>query len=115
MNFSNFRTINRWIYDGHDAIFISALSNIKAAANFMLNKKIHAGAIQVSNKLLQDLTYDKIFQRKVVTPKFYEERTTVDSILQIVDDAIQSAAKFEWLPNNILSVEQILEREKALV
>ena len=96
---------------------ISALSNMKAAANFMLNKKIHTGAIQVSNKSFQELTYDKIFQRKVVTPedvKFYEERTTVDSILQIVDDAIHSAAKFEWLPTNILSAEQILEREKAL-
>ena len=97
---------------------ISALSNIKAAANFMLNKKITTGAISVSNKSFKELNYEKIFQRKVVTPedlKYYEEHSTTESILKTVDDAIQRASVFEWLPLITLSEDQLLARERLLI
>lgn len=97
---------------------ISALSNIKAAANFMLNKKIATGAISVSNKSFKELNYEKIFQRKVVTPedlKYYEEHSTTESILKTVNDAIQRAPIFEWLPLRTLSEDQLLARERLLI
>ena len=84
----------------------------------MLSKKIDSGAIQVSNKLFTELTYEKLYQRKVVTPediKFYEDHRTTESILKIVDDAITSAPKFEWLPMSILSDEQTQLRERLLI
>ncbi len=97
---------------------ISALSNIKAAANFMLNKKIATGAVSVSYKSFKELNYEKIFQRKVVTPedlKYYEEHSTTESILKTVDDAIQRASVFEWLPLITLSEDQLLARERLLI
>ena len=91
-------------------IVTSALSNIKAAANIMLNKKIATGAISISNKSFKELNYEKIFQRKVVTPedlKYYEEHSTTKSILKTVNDAIQRAPVFEWLPLTTLSEDQL--------
>ena len=99
-------------------LVISALSNMKAAANFMLTKKIGSGAIHVSNKSYKDLTYEKLFQRKVVTPEdvqFYEQRSSTDSILKIIDDAILSAPMFEWLPTVVLSEEQLLAKQRMLL
>lgn len=99
-------------------LVISALSNMKAAANFMLTKKIGSGAIHVSNKSYKDLTYEKLFQRKVVTPEdvqFYEQCSSTDSILKIIDDAIQSAPMFEWLPTVVLSEEQLLAKQRMLL
>jgi hypothetical protein len=99
-------------------IVTSALSNIKAAANFMLNKKIATGAISVSNKSFKELNYEKIFQRKVVTPeglKYYIEHSTTKSILKTVNDAIQRAPVFEWLPLTTLSEDQLLAWERLLI
>lgn len=96
---------------------ISAIANIKSAANYMLNTKIKSGVVEVSNLRFSQLSYQKIFQRKVVTQadmEFFRARLDIDKILGEVDDAIKNSPEFEWLPKSTLSNAQLLERERLM-
>ena len=103
------------VYDGQ--YIVNAVAKIKAAATYMLDKKL-------SNKLVK---YDKrsnvllgaeAFRNKIVSIEdvaFFTSRTTVENILERVDEAIRNASFFEWLPKATLSTEQQQKRNDRMV
>ena len=93
---------------------ITALANMKSAANYVLQKKLAVGAIEMSNLAFHELTYQQLFQRKVITAadyKFYQLHTSHDAILNAIDEDIRNDPLFEWLPLSILSQQQLEARE----
>ena len=95
---------------------VSALANMKAAANFVLQKRIATGQIELSNLSYKELSYHQLFQRKAVTMadyEFYQLHTSQDAILNAIDSDIQNSPPFEWLPLSCLSAKQLQERERS--
>ena len=95
---------------------VSALANMKAAANFVLQKRIATGQIEISNLSYKELSYHQLFQRKAVTMadyEFYQLHTSQDAILNAIDSDIQNSPPFEWLPLSCLSEKQLQERERS--
>lgn len=95
---------------------ITALANMKSAANYVLQKKLAVGAIELSNLAFKDLSYQQIFQRKVITAAdytFYQLHTSHDAILTAIDEDIRNDPPFEWLPLSILSQQQLEAREQS--
>ena len=96
---------------------VNALANMKSAAKYVLEKKIAVGAIDVSNLSFAELTYQQIFQRKVITRADYdfdELHTSHDAILNTtIDEEIRNSPPFEWLPLSILSPQQLQARERS--
>jgi hypothetical protein len=95
---------------------VNALANMKSAANYVLQKKIAVGAIEMSNLSFAELTYQQLFQRKVITRadyEFYELHTSHDAILNAIDEDIKRSPPFEWLPLSMLSPNQLQARERS--
>jgi hypothetical protein len=95
---------------------VSALANMKAAANFVLQKRIATGQIEISNLSYKELSYHQLFQRKAVTMadyEFYQLHTSQDAILNAIDSDIQNSPPFEWLPLSCLSAKQLQKRERS--
>lgn len=89
---------------------------MKSAANYVLQKKLAVGAIELTNLAFKDLSYQQIFQRKVITAAdyaFYQLHTSHDAILAAIDEDIRNDHSFEWLPLSILSQQQLEAREHS--
>ena len=97
---------------------IAALSNIKSAANHVLNNKIDKGLINQTNRQFNEMGYSEIFNRKIITPldfKFYVTMSTNEGIFGRIQESILNEPLWEWLPRSILSPEQIRVHDIKMV
>lgn len=95
-------------------VVINAVAGIKAAAKYMLDKKLETRLVKFDNRSAKQLGHDA-FWKKIVSiedVEFFKSRTTVEDILNRVDDEIKKSQEFEWLPKRVLSEEQQSERIK---
>lgn len=95
-------------------IVINAVATIKATAKYMMEKKIGTNLVRYTGKNCKELGHSA-FWNKIVSiedMKYFNERTTVEDILNIVDMEIKAAPAFEWLPQRILTAKQQEERER---
>jgi len=90
---------------------IKAVAGIKRTSAYMISC-IDKGRYQTTNRLFNELTYSEIYSSKParVTPQdlqYYENRKTVEGILQQIQNDIDEEPPFEFLPQEFLSDKQI--------
>jgi len=82
----------------------------------MLEKKLSNKLVKFDNRS-NTLLGAEAFRNKIASIEdvsFFNVRTTVESILERVDEAIRKAPAFEWLPKTILSDEQQQKRNERI-
>ena len=91
---------------------IDAVTKIRAAAKYMVEKKLHSNLVKFDGRTRQELGQEA-FWKKIVSVEditYYESRLTIEDILNTVDAEIQSAPEFEWIPTRVLSAQQQKEK-----
>ena len=91
-----------------------AVANIKAATRFMLDVKIKSNVVSASSRKFHELSYEKVYVQKTVTAedmRYLAERTTTESILNIIQAEIDKLPEFEWFQRCTLSEEQLHRME----
>ena len=91
---------------------IDAVTKIRAAAKYMVEKKLPSNLVKFDGRTRQDLGQEA-FWKKIVSVEdleYYESRLTIESILNTVDAEIQSSPEFEWIPTRVLSAQQQKEK-----
>lgn len=90
-------------------IIVNALANIRSAAKHMMSK-VNQGLIKCTDFTLDRLSYDNIYDRKILSASclaYVKSKLEVASILQKIDDEIKAEPAFEWLPRDALTPDQI--------
>jgi hypothetical protein len=95
-------------------VIVNAVASIKATAKYMLEKKLATNLVQYTGKTSKQLGRSAYWNKIVSTEdlKYFEARTTVEDILNIVDMEIKAAPEFQWIPPRVLSPKQLEEKEK---
>lgn len=91
---------------------IDAVTKIRAAAKYMVEKKLPSNLVKFDGRTRQELGQEA-FWKKIVSVEdleYYESRLTIEGILNTVDAEIQSSPEFEWIPTRVLSAQQQKEK-----
>jgi len=96
-------------------VIINAVASIKATTSrYILEKKINSNLVHYTGRTSKQLGHEAYWNKIVSTEdmNYFEARTSVEDILNIVDLEIQAAPEFEWLPPRALTLQQQQEKAK---